>query len=192
MDSSKLAEKLEGLHQEIHACRRCPIGKDFLRAKRQLEAVKTPVVVIGQALANKTQRLSGFPYRFPDGTLSKTGRELEDFLEMFGFNLATVYSTDAVKCYPGKANCGDRQPSGVEQKNCLPWLIREMALVRPVVVITLGKVAADAYKRIESELSGRPQVFAVPHPAYFRWKPRETAQIYTSVAENVRSHIKRT
>jgi uracil-DNA glycosylase family 4 len=181
----QVLQRLEELHDEIHVCRKCDIGNDPKRAKRRLEAEDPKVMLIGQALANKTQRLSGLPYRYRDETVSQTGKRLVRFLKDAGLGLDQVYCTDAVKCFPGKKDSGDREPTRLEVVNCMEWMRRELKIVQPLVVITLGRVAARAYQAVDCEVPGERRHFQVPHPAYYRWKPQECAEIYQKAAREI-------
>ena len=59
--------------------------------------------------------------------------------------IADVYSTNAVKCYPGKAEGGHRKPSKEEMRNCADrWLHEELKELQPKFVLVLGQVALDA------------------------------------------------
>jgi uracil-DNA glycosylase len=86
------------------------------------------------------------------------------------------YMTAVTKCYPGKhpKGKGDRRPSRDEQRHCRPFLVREMALVRPRVLLAVGGLAIetllDRKLRLDQavgrafEVDGR-WVLPLPHPS---------------------------
>jgi len=184
-------KKLLFLHEKIYQCRLCQIGYDEQRAERVLEKTEILVMIIGQSLANRTQRLSGLPYRFPDGRLSQTGQRLNDFLASIGCGIESVYLTDVVKCYQGKKGKNDREPASLEIDHCSRWLMSELIILEPEVVITLGKIAERCYLWIAREIGISPAHFAIPHPAYFRWKPVETTEIYRHTAKEIKDFLQR-
>jgi uracil-DNA glycosylase len=78
---------------------------------------------------------------------ASSGRRLFEWLAEAGFEEVTFrsqyYMTAVTKCYPGKhpKGKGDRKPSRAEQKLCRPFLDRELALVRPRVLLAIGGLA---------------------------------------------------
>lgn len=87
----------------------------------------------------------------------RAGRVLFQWMERAGLDEATfrrhVYITSVTKCFPGKsrlAGGGDRRPSPVELRLCRPWLDRQLVLIRPSLILLVGKMAIDLY------LPGRP------------------------------------
>ena len=175
------------------------------------KSINSDVFIVGQALGSSTQRLSGIPYCFPDGQLSRTGAKLDRFLNRFGYTInprssfRRAYSSDIVQRYPGPARGGDRKPTRAEVSNCSGWLQQEMRLVRPKVVILVGSLAGREFLRQyaatplvdrASRFWGQPQLclverfrliaFPVPHFAY-RYGALPSDQIYRSVARKIRN-----
>jgi uracil-DNA glycosylase len=80
---------------------------------------------------------------------ASSGRRLFEWLAEAGFEEVTFrdqyYMTAVTKCYPGKhpKGKGDRKPSRAEQKLCRPFLDRELALVRPKVLLAIGSLAIE-------------------------------------------------
>jgi uracil-DNA glycosylase len=131
-------QQLRDLYTEIHAW---ASHDDAELVPRQLveRSLDAEVVLVGQALAQDTQRLSGLPYFFPDGNPSGGGRQLAAFLGRFGHSidpksdLAFAHSVDLVPRFPGckPAGSGDIKPSLREIKFCAPWLQTEIEIVSP-------------------------------------------------------------
>lgn len=100
-------------------------------------------MIIGQAPGPRAH-LSGVPWAGASGTL------LRKWFAMAGFDperfLDDWYFTSLTKCFPGKATSGsgDRVPSAPERALCRPHLDAEIALVRPRLVVALGRLAIDA------------------------------------------------
>lgn len=214
-----MIKELEDLYSEIYHCTACigvpvcRIQKDPQRVRRQIvpRAMRSEVFLVGQGLGGRTQRRSGLPYCFPDGSLSPTGRRLDDFLERVGYSidpsspLRYAYSSDLLQHYPGRSAGGDRRPLKAERDKCAPWLERELALVRPKVVVLLGSLAASDFLerygipplRMSDEAWGRPHrcevqgrpVIAVPVPHFASRMPRDRRRRFLKRADSVLQSI---
>jgi uracil-DNA glycosylase family 4 len=115
-------------------------------------AVPRPVMLIGQA-PGLTEYGSGAPFS------GAAGRDVRNLFEECGCNTAAfekLVSTSAVaKCFPGskltKRRRGpgfrreDLKPSAVMLSNCKPFLLTQLRLVRPKVVVLLGAMALETY-----------------------------------------------
>lgn len=157
MDQEAQAAAIEALYQEIFEHYR---GRDADLVPRQLipEALASRVLLLGQALAEKTQRLSGIPYCLspPDSSrLSKGGRALDAFLSNFGYTIDPsnaerqyAYHTDLAHYFPGKkrkGEFGDIRPSASDVDHDRDWFEREVRILRPRVIVALGKDPAIAF-----------------------------------------------
>jgi uracil-DNA glycosylase family 4 len=191
------------------------MAPDDQRVVRRLvpPVTASPVFIIGQALGPDTQRRSGLPYTYPNGALSPTGRALDQFLRGIGFTIEATgrlryaYSSDIVQRYPGPAvgGGGDRRPTPQEVANCAEWLDTELRMMRPRVVLLLGRESARYFLRAqgkhgrvewgvpyEVQVAGvRATAFAVYHPAYRRRKPDTVDALYAAVARKVRRILSR-
>ena len=173
---------LTALHEEIAGCTRCvvagsiPVAHPIFRG-----AIGNRVMVIGQAPgALAHERVA--PY------MGATGKTLRAWLAESGFNEGALfgrfYLTSLTKCFPGPSPSGkgDRAPSSVEIGLCRGHLDREIALIRPEVVLALGRLAATALLGPaplaelvgtvrEAERAGhRFLVIPLPHPSgVSRW-----------------------
>lgn len=214
----KRARQFRYLYDEIYKCNLCigapgcQIQQDPERVRRRFipKLLSSELFVVGMALGARTQRRSGVPYVLPNGSLSRAGRRLDDFLGSFGYSIDPrtarqyAYSSDLIQHYPGAANGGDRQPTRTERDNCSAWLRHELGLVHPKVVVLLGKVAArDFLSRYttrpkrrdvaipwgtprECVIDGHPVVaVAIPHVSYVSHR-RHVARIYVKASRHIR------
>lgn len=64
---------------------------------------------------------------------------------------ARVYMAATCRCFPGKARGGggDRAPSRQEMANCAPWLERELELLRPGLILAIGKLAISRFAPVD-------------------------------------------
>lgn len=136
--------QLIALTREVRACDRC-VAAGHLPEAHPVIWGPAPGrnMVIGQAPAVGAH-LRERPWQGPSGRLmrqwfARAGFDPERFHDDW-------YFTSITKCFPGKAaaGSGDRAPSGAERALCRSHLDAELALVRPPLVITLGRMAADA------------------------------------------------
>jgi uracil-DNA glycosylase len=104
-------------------------------------------MIVGQAPGARAHQ-TGVPWS------GRSGEILRGWLEQAGFPSGawreTWYLTSLTKCFPGKAaqGKGDRAPSPAEIALCGDHLAAELALVRPEIVVTLGKLPAPAVWRL--------------------------------------------
>jgi DNA polymerase len=114
--------------------------------------------------------VQGRPFVGPAGQL------LTQMIAAMGFAREEVYIANVLKCRPP----GNRDPAPDEVERCRPFLLRQIALVRPKVVCALGRHALRALTGSAEALSrvrGRPMAFqdttvvATFHPAYLLRNP---------------------
>jgi uracil-DNA glycosylase len=133
------------LQQTIRECTRCVDAGYLTRANPIVRGgVASRGMLIGQAPGLRADR-ANVPWSGPAGNLlrswfARAGYDPECFLDDWYFAAIT-------RCFPGKAASGpgDRVPSRAERALCRPHLDAEIALVRPTVVITLGRLATDTF-----------------------------------------------
>jgi uracil-DNA glycosylase family 4 len=138
--------ELEALADEIGVCRLCEAGGWLARAHPIRPGLldKPRVMLIGQAPGAITDA-RGYHFAGP------AGRFLDIWLTRAGFPPGYfrehVYLTSLTRCFPGKATSGggDRPPSRAEIALCRPYLVRELALIEPKLVLLVGKMAIDAF-----------------------------------------------
>ncbi len=134
------SRELARLHREIRACTKC-VTAGYLERARPIVAGKVTdrVMVVGQAPGAVEQR-TGLPFS------GRAGALLRRWLAVAGIDADDLpYRTSVTKCFPGKATSGggDRRPSPEEVTLCAPWLERELALVRPKIVLLVGGLAIE-------------------------------------------------
>ncbi|MGH7616055.1 MAG: uracil-DNA glycosylase family protein, partial [Gemmatimonadaceae bacterium] len=126
------------------------------------EAVRPRVMLVGQA-PGKVERAGGRPFA------GRAGKTLFRWLLEAGIDEQTarqrIYIAAVTRCFPGPSlsGRGDRVPSREEQDACAVWLARELAIVRPKLLIPVGKLAIERFlpKLPLEELIGR--AFDVEH-----------------------------
>ncbi|MDH3713490.1 MAG: uracil-DNA glycosylase family protein [Gammaproteobacteria bacterium] len=125
--------------QALGHCRLCP---DVVAPPVYGLPVRSPVMLIGQAPGIREQQtLRPFAWT--------AGKRLFGWFESIGLPESAfrtrVYMTAVARCFPGKnPRGGDRVPSRQEIANCGTWLKTEFELLRPRLVIPVGKLAIHA------------------------------------------------
>ena len=126
-------------------------------------------MIVGQA-PGAVELTTGLPFS------GRAGAELRRWLVRAGVDEAHLpYRTSITKCFPGKARtgAGDRKPSPPEIVNCSPWLVRELAFVRPDILLLVGQLAIERFwgKAPLHEAVGRSRrdgervLIPLPHPS---------------------------
>ena len=114
------------------------------------------VMLVGEA-PGEQETLQGRPF------VGKAGKNLDEFLELAGMERSALYVTNAVKFRPTKRSAAgrtvNRPPTREEVNLFLPWLRREIELVAPEVIVTLGNVPLRA-------LAGAKAVIGDVHGAF--------------------------
>ena len=114
------------------------------------------VMMIGEA-PGEQETLQGRPF------VGKAGKNLDEFLALAGMDRRELYVTNTVKFRPTKLSAAgrvvNRPPTQEEIRLFLPWLLKEIGLVKPDCVITLGNVPLKT-------LMGRKAVIGDMHGAF--------------------------
>jgi uracil-DNA glycosylase family 4 len=141
------------------------------------------IALVGEA-PGEQETLLGKPF------VGRAGRNLDGFLEGTGLHRADLYITNTVKFRPVRLSpsgkTSNRPPTREEVALFLPWLKKELAVVAPDLIVTLGNVPLRALtgKALpigkvhgqKLEIPGSAPVFALYHPASILYNPalRET------------------
>jgi uracil-DNA glycosylase len=133
-------------------------------------------MLIGQA-PGKVEAEGGVPFS------GRAGRTLFRWLERAGFNEATareqIYISAITRCYPGahSSGRGDRVPTREEQESCGDWLESELRIIRPKLLIPVGRLAIERFlpnlplaeligtRHIVEHAGGRSIAIPLPHPS---------------------------
>ncbi len=176
------AQSLVSLAAEAAGCTRCPLYRDATQTVFGEGGGEATIVLVGEQPGDQEDR-AGRPFVGP------AGRILDEALTAAGIDRALTYVTNAVKHFKfeprGKRRLHKRPNQG-EVQACRWWLDRELALIRPRLVVALGATAAHALmgKAVTlGRLRGRPTGFAggyagliTVHPSSILRMPDEAAR----------------
>jgi uracil-DNA glycosylase family 4 len=179
-------EALKAVYQEACACTRCP----------QLAATRNTVVFgsgnadadlmfVGEAPGANEDKL-GLPF------VGQAGKLLDRLLEEIGLERGDVFICNTLKCRPP----GNRDPHPAEIESCRDYLMRQVELIEPKVICTLGNFATKLLREDPTgitRLHGKPEVRVIGRRAV-RLYPifHPAAALYTpSNVEVLREDFKR-
>ena len=134
------SERLAALRAEAADCRACPLWKDATQTVFGEGPSHAPIMLVGEQPGDK-EDLAGKPFVGPAGQM------LNRALEEAGIDRDKVYVTNAVKHFKfvprGKIRL-HQKPSTPEIKACRQWYERELAAIKPALVVAMGATAAQS------------------------------------------------
>ncbi len=154
---------LPDLQAKIKEWKGCELHKTATQAVLGEGSEKAEVMFIGEAPGQKEDE-QGRPFVGP------AGQFLDELLGTIGLKRSDVYISNVVKFRPPN----NREPTPEEKEQCMPWLKQEIALIKPKVIVPLGRHALGHFftKLTITEAHGKPQklndavtVFPIYHPA---------------------------
>ena len=138
---SKRQTQLQQHVNSLNTCRKCPNMKSVPVSSGP---VLSRVMLVGQAPGVK-EPLLGRPFAWTAGKAMFKWFEQEVGVTEAEFR-KTVYMAAVCRCFPGKnTQGGDRVPSRQEVASCSEWLRAEMSILRPGLVIAVGKLAIGQF-----------------------------------------------
>lgn len=194
-------QTLLDLHRRLHACRLClQAGYDIFPRAIFSGGLGARMMIIGQA-PGITEKDAGRPFN------AGSGKRLFQWLAQAGIDetwfRATQYMCSITRCYPGRSRSGngDRVPSRVEQELCRPYLEQEIALLDPLLIIPVGRLAIQRFFRSDRsleeiigtqiQLDGR-WIVPLPHPSgASRWhQSEENRQRVRQAVSLIEEHVR--
>ncbi|MBS7640669.1 uracil-DNA glycosylase [Candidatus Bathyarchaeota archaeon] len=121
-------EAFAQLTKEIYECRKCSLWKTRKRPVVGDGDTNACIILVGEA-PGYWEDVEGKPF------IGAAGKLLNEFLKKVGLSRESIYITNVVKCRPP----GNRDPHPEEIKACGPYLDRQLDLIRPKVIVPLGR-----------------------------------------------------
>ncbi len=147
----------------MRACTKCGLHATRTQAVPGVGPCPADIMIVGEAPGFNEDR-QGEPF------VGAAGKLLDTLLARIGLSRGDVYITNVLKCRPPQ----NRDPMPNEAEACSPYLVRQLALIRPKVVLILGRHALErllpgqgSISRVHGSLVKRGDVAYVPlfHPA---------------------------
>ncbi len=150
------------LYKEIERCQDCELGKHRTRVVPGEGPEKTNLLFIGEAPGWHEDQ-QGRPFVGP------AGKYLEELLASIGLKREQVYIANVIKCRPPS----NRDPLPGEVQACSKWLTRQIELIHPKMIVTLGRYSMAKYflNQSISQVHGKARkqdnviCYAMYHPA---------------------------
>jgi uracil-DNA glycosylase len=175
--SKNAAEALVAIREDIGDCTRCKLHA--LGRTQVVFGVGNPtadLMFVGEA-PGADEDEQGIPF------IGRAGQLLTKIIEAINLRRDDVYIANIIKCRPPQ----NRNPEPDEVASCEPFLFRQIDVIKPKVIVALGKYAAQTLLRRETPISRlRGQVFdyrgakLVPtfHPAYLLRNPSSKREVW--------------
>lgn len=161
--SLSVPTELTQLHETIRSCRNCGLHATRTQAVPGVGPCPATIMIVGEAPGFNEDR-QGEPF------VGAAGKLLDTLLARIGLSRSDVYITNVLKCRPPM----NRDPMPNEVEACSPYLKQQLDLVKPKVVLILGRHALErlmpgqgSISRIHGSMIRRGDVAYVPlyHPA---------------------------
>ncbi|MEF8878990.1 MAG: type-4 uracil-DNA glycosylase [Candidatus Thermoplasmatota archaeon] len=123
-------EKIDEISNQIKKCRKCPLWKSRTNAVPGDGDYETKILFIGEAPGHREDK-KGLPF------VGRAGKILDELLDSISLDRKKVYITNIVKCRPPR----NRNPLKSEIKVCTPYLDKQLSLINPKIIVTLGNFA---------------------------------------------------
>ena len=179
--AEQVAVRFRNLEKEALGCTRCALHETRNKVVFGSGNVKAEWMFVGEAPGREEDRQG-------EAFVGRAGQLLNAILFAFGLDRDRAYIANVLKCRPP----GNRDPHGEEVVSCESLLHRQVELVKPLVIIALGRFAAqsllkttDAIGRLRGRVH-RYTPFDIPlvvtyHPAYLLRSPSEKRKVWADL-----------
>jgi DNA polymerase len=175
--SDKIAgDTLLRVREDLGECTRCKLYKHRHTIVFGDGNPKAELVFVGEG-PGADEDAQGLPF------VGRAGKLLTQMIEAMGLERKDVYICNVVKCRPPE----NRTPEDDEVSTCSPFLLRQLAVIAPKVIVCLGAVAAKTLLRTNrgiSQFRGQwldyrgSKLMATYHPAYLLRNPNAKGEVW--------------
>lgn len=125
---------LSELYQQIAVCQKCEIARFRTQVVPGEGAEDADIMFIGEAPGYHEDQ-QGRPF------VGQAGKFLDTLLASINLDRQQVYIANVIKCRP----TNNRDPLPTEMQNCAPWLERQIEIIKPKIIVTLGRYSMARY-----------------------------------------------
>jgi uracil-DNA glycosylase len=167
---------LKAIREDIGDCTRCALHKGRSKIVFGVGNVNADIMFVGEG-PGADEDAQGEPF------VGRAGQLLNNMISAMGIKREDVYIANVVKCRPP----GNRAPEKDEADTCSPFLMRQIDVVKPKVIVALGATAAKnllAMNDSMANLRGRwydfrgTKLIVTFHPAYLLRDPRQKKETW--------------
>jgi len=166
------------LQESVAGCTRCPLHQSRTQTVFGVGNQHADWMIIGEAPGAEEDR-RGEPF------VGRAGKLLDEMLRAVGLDRGTVFITNILKCRPP----GNRDPAADEAAACRGYLERQIELIRPRLILAVGRIAAQQLLHTDSPLgrlrgrahsldSGQVPLVVTYHPAYLLRSPSQKRKVW--------------
>ncbi len=164
------------LRSECLNCRRCGLCETRNNVVFGVGTETAEVMFIGEG-PGEQEDLKGEPF------VGRAGKLLDDMLELIDLDRSKIYIANMVKCRPPK----NRDPLNTEQEACSQWLKAQIDLIKPRIIVCLGRIAAMKFIKEDFKITKEHgqwfvkdgiMVMALYHPAALLRDPRRRPETF--------------
>lgn len=171
------------LRERVAACKACDLHRSRTQTVFGVGDQNADILIIGEAPGADEDR-QGEPF------VGRAGKLLNAMLKAIGLDREQVFIANILKCRPP----GNRDPRPEEVLRCKPFLLRQVELVAPRVILAVGRIAAqnllqstDPVGRLRGRVHGFGES-AIPlvvtyHPAYLLRSPEQKAKAWQDLQQ---------
>lgn len=165
MDQKK---ELKKLTETILSCDKCSLSKSRIYAVPGIGHIDADILLIGESPGFEENE-KGIPF------IGKSGKLLQKILKETGIDKQKIFVTNICKCRPTDIEGKDRKPRPDEIKTCIPYLYKQIEIICPKFIITLGNVpvqllinAKEGITKIRGKFDYYNEILVMPtfHPSY--------------------------
>lgn len=127
-----MADRWEELEKRCQNCRECSLCETRTNVVFGDGSRTAEIMFVGEGPGAHEDE-QGVPF------VGKAGQLLDDMLAIIGLDRTMVYIANIVKCRPPQ----NRDPQPAESEACMPWLREQFRLLKPKIVVCLGRIAAQ-------------------------------------------------
>ena len=172
LEEKYTAETLEDIRAEMGDCQRCKLGRTRTNLVFGEGNAKAELMFVGEA-PGADEDATGRPF------VGRAGQLLTKMIEAIGLKREDVYIANVLKSRPP----GNRNPEKDEIEACIPFLYRQIAVIRPRLIVTLGNPATQelletktGISKMRGEFQDYPRLAGIKvlptfHPAYLLRSP---------------------
>jgi uracil-DNA glycosylase family 4 len=160
----------EALESQCRSCQKCALCETRTNVVFGVGNRQAEVLFIGEGPGEK-EDIQGEPF------VGRAGKLLDDMISLIDLDRTNIYIANMVKCRPPQ----NRDPLNVEQEACIDYLRNQVALIKPKIIVCLGRISAMKIIRPDFKISQEHgmwfekngvQMMALYHPAALLRDPR--------------------
>ena len=179
-------ETLEDIRRDIGECMRCPLSQSRTRIVNSEGNPKARLMFIGEA-PGADEDASGRPF------VGRAGQLLNKIIEAIGLKRDDIMIGNVNRCRPPQ----NRTPTPAEASTCKPFLLREIDVIRPDVIVVLGNTAMknllgtkEGITRLRGQFQDYRGIKVMPtfHPAYLLRDPSKKREAWEDM-KKVRDYL---